>query len=101
MKKASRHYKVKVHIGLPSHREIVTYKLQRLQELIRDEIEFGVPSYEDGSLSPKHGLQEIFNKVVELDQLMNQHIDNVKLSTQSIQPPATPEALDDISEAIE
>lgn len=95
MKNAAR------RLRTPSHREIVQYKLERLKELIRDEIEWGVPSYEDGSLSPKHGLVEIFNKVQELDNLMNQRIDNIRLSQQKIPPPATPEALDDISEAIE
>jgi len=95
MKNASR------RLRTPSHREIVQYKLERLKELIKDEIEWGVPSYEDGSLSPKHGLAEIFNKVVELANLMNQRIDNTNLSKQIIQPPATPESLDEISEAIE
>ena len=95
MKNASR------RLRTSSHREIVKYKLECLKELIRDEINYGVPSYEDGSLSPKNGLEEIFNKVIEFDYLMNQRIDNTNLSKQTIQPPATPEALDDISEAIE
>lgn len=95
MKNVSRRYKS------PSNREIIQFKLERLKEFIKEEIEWGIPSYEDESLSPKNGLEEIFKRVIELDNLMNQRIDNINLSTQTIQPPATPEALDEISEAIE
>jgi hypothetical protein len=95
MKKASRHYRI------PSYQYEIQLKLLQLKLLLREEIEFGVPCYEDGSLNPKHGLQEIFNRVIELDNLMNQRIDNIRLSQQKIPPPATPESLNDISEAIE
>jgi hypothetical protein len=95
MKKASRHHKI------PSLQEIIDYKFKCLRDIIKDEIRFGVPSYEDGSLNVQHGLETIFKKVMELDQLMNQFIDKRNLSKQTIQPPATPESLDEISEAIE
>jgi len=79
-----------------SNRYLINYKLQRLQELLRDEISFGVPCYEEGTLSPKTGLEEIFKQVLEIEDVFNNRED-----VSRNQPPATPEALDDISEAVE
>jgi hypothetical protein len=76
-------------------------KFRELQALIQSELLYGVPCYEEGSLTPKGALEEIFKRVVELDVLINEKSPEARIG---FQPPATPEALyeiDEISEAIE
>jgi hypothetical protein len=77
-----------------SRKHFLDQKLIQLKQLIKDDIEFGVPSYEDGSVSPRYTLEKMFSLVQEIDWLLNGK-DIIQ------QPPATPEALEDFSEAFE
>lgn len=96
MKNATRRNNL---IGYPKS---VQQKFRELQALLQSELLYGVPCYEEGSLTPKSALEEIFKRVVELDLIVNEKPSEARIG---FQPPATPEALDDvyneISEVIE
>ena len=75
-------------------RDFIDQKLAQLKKLLRDDIKYGVPSYIDGSVSPIYTLEKMYSIVEEIDYLINGQ-DLTK------QPPATPEALEEFSEAFE
>jgi len=77
-----------------NRRYLIDQKITQLKKLIRDDINYGIPSYEDGSVNPVYVLEKMFSIVEEIDYLMNGQ-DLTK------QPPATPEALEEFSEAFE
>ena len=79
--------------------DVINLKFKNLTTRLRHELEFGIPSYKDGSLDIETSFVEIFNDILELQDLINS-----KEKPSSCCPPATPESLiesDDISEAVE
>lgn len=84
------------------HRAVdtATYVQFQLADLIAHldtELDYALPCYEDGTLSPRRSLQYIREKLIDLRRLVNRDPKYVlygDVINNTLPPPATPEALE-------